>query len=140
MRFLLFLISLPCFAISEVETTCLIQNIYHEARGESIEGKIAVGYVTINRLQNPQFPKTICGVVYQACQFTWSCAKNSSEMDLDEWRESSEVAKNLLEGKYSNTVKNSYYYYNSRLVRPRWRYCEDTIQIDNHTFCLTYEK
>lgn len=44
---------------------CLARNIYHEAGGESIEGKVAVGLVTINRSNSGRFPDTICGVVNQ---------------------------------------------------------------------------
>ena len=44
---------------------CLARNIYYEAGGESIEGKVAVGIVTINRSNSGRFPSTICGVVNQ---------------------------------------------------------------------------
>jgi spore germination cell wall hydrolase CwlJ-like protein len=44
---------------------CLARNIYFEAASESIEGKVAVGLVTINRSKSGRFPSTICGVVSQ---------------------------------------------------------------------------
>lgn len=141
MKFLLLLLfSLPAFAATEMDIMCLTQNIYHEARGESLQGKIAVGYVTLNRLRSPHFPKSICQVVYQDCQFSWACQDRTEQVNLDEWKDSAEVAVNLLKGKYANNVKNSYYYYNARKVRPRWRHCQETLRIDNHTFCLTHEK
>ena len=46
------------------ELRCLAENIYYEARGESLNGQYAVAEVTMNRLRSPGFPKTICGVVY----------------------------------------------------------------------------
>ena len=49
-------------------TICLAQNIYHEARGEMIEGQIAVSNVVINRVESKQFPNDICSVVYQRNQ------------------------------------------------------------------------
>ena len=74
------------------EMHCLAKNIYFEARGESTKGKIAVANVTMNRVDSPKYPNTICGVVYQAkyskwwqqhngslvpirnqCQFSWYC-------------------------------------------------------------------
>jgi len=74
------------------EMHCLAKNIYFEARGESLKGKIAVANVTMNRVDSPKYPNTICGVVYQAkyskwwqehngslvpirnqCQFSWYC-------------------------------------------------------------------
>ncbi|WP_242183006.1 cell wall hydrolase [Sphingomonas sp. CARO-RG-8B-R24-01] len=60
-------------------TTCLATAIYYEAAGEPIAGQQAVAQVVLNRLRNPHYPKTICGVVYEGadrrdgCQFTFSC-------------------------------------------------------------------
>ena len=54
------------------EITCLATNIYHEARGESIQGQQAVAYVTINRVIDIGFRDTICKVVYQLGQFSWT--------------------------------------------------------------------
>jgi spore germination cell wall hydrolase CwlJ-like protein len=47
------------------ELQCLARNIFFEAANEPVEGKVAVGLVTINRMEDPRFPKTICGVVDQ---------------------------------------------------------------------------
>ena len=45
------------------EWKCLADALYFEARGEQIEGQIAVADVIINRKNSSQFPGTICGVV-----------------------------------------------------------------------------
>jgi len=79
------------------EMICLAENIYFEARAESIEGKAAVANVTRNRVNSSLFPNSYCGVVYQGpvreswktkqdpnlepvyypikhrCQFSWYC-------------------------------------------------------------------
>ena len=87
-----FIESPPVVEIDVDEMHCLAKNIYFEARGESIKGKIAVANVTMNRVDSPKYPNTICGVVYQAkyskwwqqhngtlvpirnqCQFSWYC-------------------------------------------------------------------
>lgn len=47
------------------ELQCLAKNIFFEAANEPEEGKVAVGLVTLNRAEDPRFPKTICGVVDQ---------------------------------------------------------------------------
>ena len=44
---------------------CMAKNIYYEAASESYEGKLAVAQVTMNRVNSPLYPKTICEVVYQ---------------------------------------------------------------------------
>ena len=77
---------------------CLATNIYHEARGESFAGKVAVANVTHNRVDSTKYPNTYCGVVYQAqmyvnwrgnevparhkCQFSWYCDGKSDDIVL----------------------------------------------------------
>lgn len=54
------------------EMECLRNNIYFESRGEHDEGQKAVGFVTISRMNDPKFPDTICKVVHQRKQFSWT--------------------------------------------------------------------
>ena len=51
---------------------CLAQALYYEARSESIAGKLMVAEVIYNRMEDGNFPTTVCEVVYQEDQFTWS--------------------------------------------------------------------
>ena len=44
---------------------CLTQAIYYEAALEPTDGQEAVAQVILNRVRNPAYPGTICGVVYQ---------------------------------------------------------------------------
>jgi N-acetylmuramoyl-L-alanine amidase len=43
----------------------LAQMIMAEAQGEPYQGKVAVGAVILNRLQDPAFPKTLTAVLYE---------------------------------------------------------------------------
>jgi spore germination cell wall hydrolase CwlJ-like protein len=58
---------------------CLAQAISYEAGHEPEAGQEAVAQVVLNRLRDPAYPKTVCGVVYQGsqrrtgCQFTFTC-------------------------------------------------------------------
>lgn len=54
-------------ALTDVEIIAC--NIYHEARGESLFGQLAVGLTTIARVESNRFPNTISGVVYQSGMF-----------------------------------------------------------------------
>lgn len=60
------------YAEDDFELDCLTKAIYHEARGESLQGQIAVGWVIINRTLSSRFPDTICDVIYQRSQFSWT--------------------------------------------------------------------
>lgn len=51
--------------------------IYREARGESIDGKIAVGEVIRNRTHSAHFEDTVCDVLFEKNQFQWTKKKNA---------------------------------------------------------------
>lgn len=51
--------------INVKDLTCLARNIFFEAANEPEEGKVAVGLVTLNRLQDGRFGSSVCGVVDQ---------------------------------------------------------------------------
>lgn len=61
------------------EIHCLAQAVYFEARNEPVEGQMAVAQVVLNRVKSPDYPKSICGVVFQgadshnSCQFSFAC-------------------------------------------------------------------
>ena len=54
------------------ELKCLSDMIYHEARGESESGQLAVAIVTINRAKSGKYPANLCNVIYQKGQYTWT--------------------------------------------------------------------
>ncbi|MEL6751247.1 MAG: cell wall hydrolase, partial [Pseudomonadota bacterium] len=70
---------LPASSRTAKQRRCLANGIYFEARGESVQGQKAVAQVILNRVKNPAYPNSICGVVYQnkhmrnACQFSFAC-------------------------------------------------------------------
>jgi len=117
---------------SNKEVACLAQNIYFEARGESRKGQIAVAKVTLNRLHNPNYPKSICGVVKQAvvddhgrpykhkCQFSWYCDGVPKRMkDRVALKKSIDVAMEVL---YKNPPDPTHgaTHYHAKYVYPRW--------------------
>jgi hypothetical protein len=59
--------------------TCLTTAIAYEAGYEPVEGQQAVAQVILNRVRNPLYPKSVCGVVFAGsqrttgCQFTFTC-------------------------------------------------------------------
>ncbi|WP_224702269.1 cell wall hydrolase [Devosia aquimaris] len=48
---------------------CLMRAMYFESNRSSAEGMLAVGTVVMNRVNDPRYPKSICGVVGQKNQF-----------------------------------------------------------------------
>jgi N-acetylmuramoyl-L-alanine amidase len=54
---------------SDYELDLLARLVRAEAQGESLQGKIAVACVVLNRVESSQFPNTIKGVIYESGQF-----------------------------------------------------------------------
>ena len=48
---------------------CLASVIYAEARGETVDGQIAVGQVVLNRVASSYYPDDVCAVTAQPLQF-----------------------------------------------------------------------
>jgi hypothetical protein len=86
------------------ELDCLTQAVYFEARGETPRGQAAVAQVVLNRVANPSFPKTVCGVVFQGaathgCQFSFACDGSMRRgRELDAWDRARQVAERALSG------------------------------------------
>lgn len=118
---------------------CMAKNIYYEAAKEPFEGKLAVANVVMNRVNSPQFPKTVCGVVYQKTgntyQFSWVGEHVGPVTNKYAWEECMIVAKKALtEGRLHDTIykTNSMYYHNTS-VNPAWKLRYVT-KIGNHLF------
>jgi hypothetical protein len=83
---------------------CLTQAVYFEARGETARGQAAVAEVVMNRVANPSFPKTVCGVVFQGaathgCQFSFACDGSMRHgREADAWDRARLVAERTLSG------------------------------------------
>tara|TARA_B100000963_G_scaffold326184_1_gene313019 strand:+ start:3325 stop:3813 length:489 start_codon:yes stop_codon:yes gene_type:complete len=137
------------------QTICLAQNIYHEARGEVINGQIAVSNVVLNRVESKQFPNDICSVVYQRnqieiidkvlkflripafCQFSWTCDLNSNDSysDLESWKNSLTLAQKIILDSDDLTNGATHYYNPDKVPTPSWaNKLTETIIIGNHHF------
>jgi spore germination cell wall hydrolase CwlJ-like protein len=113
------------------ETVCLAKNIYHEARGESLRGKLAVAKVTLNRVASGKFKNSICAVVYQPYQFSWTNSKYKPILDKQAWTESLHLAKLLMLN--PELSKTNAMYYHSTKVNPKWQ-LDRIDKIGNHVF------
>ena len=121
------------------QLACLTKNIYYEAATESYEGKLAVAQVTLNRANDPNFPSTICGVVYQktlgTCQFSWTCIKNLAISNKYAWEESEMVARKALTEPvlHDRIARTNAQFYHAVYVNPNWN-GKVVAKIGNHVF------
>jgi spore germination cell wall hydrolase CwlJ-like protein len=125
-----------CDESKELQTLAL--NIYHESRGEPEEGMRMVGEVTINRVSSSEYPDTICAVVYQDCQFAWTCTKrNKTPHEKEQWEKSLEIAQELLDENVASYAHLATHFINKHDAKnpPRWiRRFEKVETIGDHTF------
>tara|TARA_R110000823_G_C15843873_1_gene491464 strand:+ start:307 stop:720 length:414 start_codon:yes stop_codon:yes gene_type:complete len=113
---------------------CLAMNLYHETRGETLAGNIAVGYVTMNRVADKRYPDTVCGVVHQAkyhgwdlvnpiknrCQFSWYCdGLSDNPQDGKAMLESVLIAKHIIAGTVTDISEGATHYH-AKYVNPYW--------------------
>ncbi len=92
--FMLLLLATPVASQSyEAEMDCLARNIYFESRGEPLEGQYAVAYVTLNRVLDSRWPDTICEVVYEPNQFSWTTNRDRPIREHDAWVDAQTVAR-----------------------------------------------
>ncbi len=124
------------------ESQCLAQAIYYEARSESEEGQLAVAEVVLNRVNSPQYPKSICGVVYQGadrltgCQFSFTCDGSlKAEVESLAWSKAERLAENVVFGYRGETVVGAATHYHTDYVDPYWSDgLRRTGQIGRHIF------
>ena len=107
---------------------CLATAIFFEARGEPIDGKELVANVILNRVEHTSYPDTVCEVVNQPKQFSYTHDLPRLGMSLNPldykdypdkvaWEESVSVAQEVLD----NGVINPYILmYHADYVDPYW--------------------
>lgn len=125
---------------------CLAENIYHESLSEPEIGKVAVAFVTLNRVSSPEYPRTICEVVRQktgeVCQFSWICqGKSLTGKHKEMYNEIRELA-TFVYLNYERMKDPTYgaLFYHADYVNPSWRNVNKTVSIGRHIFYTKKER
>lgn len=99
---------------------CMAMNIYHESRGEVIEGQIAVAHVTANRVEHENWPDTICEVVWQDKQFSWTfLIKDQTPKNKKLWDQALVIARDVMIGNTEDPTEGAVFYH-ANWVNPSW--------------------
>jgi hypothetical protein len=114
---------------------CLASAIYNEARGESLEGQLAVAQVVLNRAASDRWPDRLCDVVYQSGQFSFTFdGRPDYPADNEEWRRSKAIAIIAVTRNWKD-VTDSALFFHATYVDPTWnRKFEKTRRIGQHIF------
>ena len=121
--------------VDKEQHKCLALNIYHEARSESMEGQIAVAQVTLNRVAHSEWPSTICEVVYEPKQFSWThLLKDHSATEARAWKKAQIIARDVMIGNVEDPTYGAVFYH-ANYVNPDWAEFLDLSKvIGNHLF------
>ena len=119
--------------------TCLAVAIFFEARAEPIEGMEAVANVIINRVEDSRYPDTVCDVVWEPKQFSWTHdgltddpEAHTGHQDKLAWVTSQQVAEEALRGDLMGITST---HYHAEYVLPFWTdiYSKDGV-VGTHVF------
>jgi spore germination cell wall hydrolase CwlJ-like protein len=111
---------------------CLALTIYHEARGEPLDGQVAVAQVVMNRVHDPRYPDDVCSVVHEGpvnwkgnpvigeCQFDWWCdGKSDTPKDMRSLRRARAVATLVMNDRLEDRARGATHFHTAK-TNPEW--------------------
>ena len=103
------------------QANCIAVAVYHEARGESLEGQLAVAKVIMNRASSGKYPTSWCGVVKQPWQFSFVQHGQFPYVDKgsDAWRKAVGITR-LAVANAVQSVPKECLWYHANYVAPGW--------------------
>ncbi|MCL6739710.1 cell wall hydrolase [Sphingomonas sp. RB56-2] len=103
------------------EANCIAVAVYHEARGESLEGQMAVAKVIMNRAASGKYPTSWCGVVKQPWQFSFVRRGQFPSVDQSStaWHKALGVTR-LAVANAVQSVPSECLWYHADYVAPSW--------------------
>ncbi|MEO8546965.1 MAG: cell wall hydrolase [Sphingomicrobium sp.] len=103
------------------QMNCLATAVYFEARGEPIEGQLAVANVVINRAASGRYPSDWCSVVKQKAQFSFVRHGQFPSVDVgcEAWQRAQTVAR-VAAGRILTALPGDVLWYHADYVAPTW--------------------
>lgn len=117
------------------EIRCLARAIYHEARGEPLEGQVAVAEVIIARSGDKRWQGDLCRTIRMPSQFSFvTDGKTVPIPDAVGAQRMMDLARAVASGRMVSRAKGALYYHAAK-VKPIWRHKLDlTATIGHHIF------
>ncbi|HEY0012672.1 MAG TPA: cell wall hydrolase [Allosphingosinicella sp.] len=104
------------------EQDCLASAVYFEARGEQLQGQLAVAGVVLNRVASSRYPDTICEVVEQPWQFSFVNATGripEADRSSAAWQNAVAIAR-IAQAGTARAVDSDVLWYHAEYVSPSW--------------------
>lgn len=108
-------------SVADREQECLANAVYFEARGEPIEGQLAVAEVVLNRAASGRYPSDLCAVITQPWQFSFISKGRFPKADRssESWRKATAIAE-IARKKLADTIPQNVLWYHATYVSPSW--------------------
>lgn len=121
-------------AAEDPELNCLAAGIYHESKGEPLEGQLAVAEVILNRANSGRFASTVCGVLKQRGQFSFVRGGKIPQPPASSkaWKTALAVAQVARDDAWESKVSDALFFH-ARYVSPGWRRAR-VGSVGNHIF------
>jgi spore germination cell wall hydrolase CwlJ-like protein len=103
------------------EHECLANAVYFEARGETIEGQLAVAEVVLNRAASGRYPSDLCAVITQPWQFSFIVKGRFPQADRssDAWSKAVAIAQ-IARQQLADSLPSDVLWYHADYVAPSW--------------------
>jgi len=125
-------------SLDYAEQQCLADAMYYEARGEGERGQRAVAEVVIARTKQSYRPHTVCGVVFEPYQFSFTFdGSMKRKLDNEAWADSMDLAESIMSGnpRKTRSITNGATYFARYDVKAPWIVNMNvTVQIGDHVF------
>ncbi len=110
-------------AALDQQAQCLAITVYHEARGETLEGQLAVANVVINRARSGRYPPSWCEVMKQPWQFSFVNPRTGDYPGIDTasaaWSKAQAIAR-IAAQNVAAEVDQDALWYHADYVAPSW--------------------
>ena len=104
------------------ELICLATCVFYEARGESVDGQLAVAEVVLNRVRSNRYPDDICSVTNQSRQYSYTHDGKSDDFLKEPEQEAVVrailVASEVIRGEGLGIT--STHYHTTAIIPPYW--------------------
>ncbi len=113
------------------ERECLARAVYFEARGEPLEGQLAVAQVILNRVASGRFADSVCGVINQRGQFSFD--KTRTPAESHDWRTAKAIAAIAATAAWEVMAPKATAFHATR-INASWSNLHKVGTIGNHVF------
>lgn len=137
-------VTLDISSVNSKDLECMVQNIYHESRGEDTVGHIHVAQTVRNRIRFGGYGNDACSVIWSPGQFSWTFDRLPDAVVINDVKDAEFISEIInisalaLSGAFDGIMDGATHYYAHNKVTPCFKDAyDDFLIIGNHTWGLS---